>query len=240
MMRNVWEFNEQIIDNAQEVSQQIAEPKMTEPKILETEKILNVVPKPTELGFREVLNFLKNGLISQGTKNIILFKENIRKNSVNEEVNLQKFIEILEELGIKLTQNNIDKIRILFDRNQKGLIFVKDIFEVITPNLSMKRKKIVEDLFKKLDKESKGIIALEEISNKYNSKADSRVENGEMNEFELLADFLDNLEACIHLRSNKSEAKAICIQDFYEYYSTVSAEIKNDQEFEIQINLYWK
>jgi Ca2+-binding EF-hand superfamily protein len=101
------------------------------------------------------------------------------------------------------------------------------------------RKQLVRRAFDKLDKNSNGIIEIDDIKGVYNAKFHPEVKAGKKTEDEVLYEFLDTFELHHSLKNPKDKDRQINIKEFNEYYNNVSASIDNDQYFELMMTNAW-
>lgn len=101
------------------------------------------------------------------------------------------------------------------------------------------RKQLVRRAFEKLDKNSNGLIELDDIKGVYNAKFHPEVKAGKKTEDEVLYEFLDTFELHHSIKNPKDKDRQINLKEFTEYYTNVSASIDNDQYFELMMTNAW-
>lgn len=101
------------------------------------------------------------------------------------------------------------------------------------------RKQLVRKAFEKLDKNSNGLIELDDIKGVYNAKFHPEVKAGKKTEDEVLYEFLDTFELHHSIKNPKDKDRQINMKEFVEYYNNVSASIDNDQYFELMMTNAW-
>ena len=96
------------------------------------------------------------------------------------------------------------------------------------------RKGLVTQVFNKLDKDGDGVIRVNDIKGVYNAKNHPEVKSGKRTEDEILGEFLETFEMHHNLKNGVRDQN-VTHEEFQEYYNNVSANIDNDQYFELMI-----
>lgn len=114
------------------------------------------------------------------------------------------------------------------------------------------RKQLVDKAFAKLDKTGDGVVTIDDLKGVYNVKQSKEYLNGQKTEDQLLTEFLrkfeegspDGMVSCWmfvewkefwHLR-----LRQLTRDEFYDYYSGISASIDNDMYFDLMMRHAWK
>ena len=94
--------------------------------------------------------------------------------------------------------------------------------------------------FDKLDRNSNGIIELDDVKNFYSGKLHPDVRSGKKTEDEVLSEFIDTFEVHHSLKNPDDRDRKITLKEFFEYYNNISASIDNDSYFELMMTNAWK
>jgi len=89
-----------------------------------------------------------------------------------------------------------------------------------------------------MDKNANGVIELSDIKGTYSAKKHPDVMMGKKSEDEVLYEFLDTFEgayALKHPEAKLSGKRVITMEEWLEYYNTISCSIDNDQYFELMM-----
>jgi Ca2+-binding EF-hand superfamily protein len=106
------------------------------------------------------------------------------------------------------------------------------------------RKDLVKRVFQKLDFNENGYIDIEDVRKSYNARQHPDVRAGKKTEEEVLHEFLETFEAHRAMNSNadkysKQGDGQITLNEFFDYYSNVSASVDNDEYFQLMITNAW-
>lgn len=90
------------------------------------------------------------------------------------------------------------------------------------------RKDLVKRAFNKLDRNSNGVVEIDDIKSFYNAKFHPDVKTGRKTEDEVLAEFIDTFELHHSIKNPEDKDRKITLKEFIEYYNNVSASVDND------------
>lgn len=96
--------------------------------------------------------------------------------------------------------------------------------------MNSRRQKIVEQAFKKLDKDKSGIIDLDDIRGVYNAKMHPEVTTGKKTEDQILTEFLKTFEMHHNTMSDNPSDGRVTLEEFIEYYNNISASIGTEND----------
>ncbi len=105
--------------------------------------------------------------------------------------------------------------------------------------MNERRKSMVAMAFRVLDKDRSGIVDINDIQGVYNASMHPDVIAGKLTEKEALQQFLNSFEANSHAKSLTKGDGFISLEEFEEYYSSLSASIDSDDYFELMIRNAW-
>ena len=86
--------------------------------------------------------------------------------------------------------------------------------------------------FAKLDKDSSGIVDLQDIAALYDATCHPKFKSGEMSKNEILAEFMSQWDC------GTKDGK-VTLEEFCDYYTDVSASIDEDGYFELMMRNAW-
>eukprot|EP00760_Papus_ankaliazontas_P040136 PhM_4_TR9953/c0_g2_i1/m.9406 len=140
----------------------------------------------------------------------------------------------LGDYGIDLSADEIALLIRAFDQDGDGMINVNEFVGTLRGGLNERRRDIVLRAFRKFDRDGSGIIDLEDLRGTYSAQNNPLVLRGEKTEDEVLTEFLNCFD-------DKSCPDGIVHQcEFEAYYAGLSANIDDDEYFELMIKSAWK
>lgn len=96
-----------------------------------------------------------------------------------------------------------------------------------------RRRNLVGLAFHVLDSDRSGVIDLADMRLAYSAKSHPDVVMNRKTEDEILADFMTNFQV------GKKQKTAITLDDFCDYYASISASVDSDDYFELMIRNAW-
>jgi len=217
----------------------INENNISENNINENNNLLN---EEKEFDSEEkILEKIRKKLSSRGIRGITSLAKTFRLKDIDnsQTIDYNEFKNISNEFRFDLTENEIQIIFLLFDRNKNGVIDYDEFIRVIRGEMNNKRKKIVEDIFNYLDINKSKEIEIEEIKSKFNAKNHPDVLNKKKTEDEILLEFIETFENTYNYLSGTENNGKVTLEEFMEYYENISLSIDDDNYFELLLNNTW-
>ena len=124
--------------------------------------------------------------------------------------------------------------------DSNGTISYDEFLRSIRGPMSMARKKIVAQAFKKLDKDGNGWIDINDVRGVYKADKHPDVKSGKKTEDQILQEFLETFETAHAMRNNDAPNYVVTKEEFDEYYNNISCSIDDDMYFMTMMNNAWK
>ncbi|KAH7934995.1 hypothetical protein HPB52_002571 [Rhipicephalus sanguineus] len=147
-----------------------------------------------------------------------------------------EFIKGLDDSGMApfLEAEDYDKLFEMFDADNSGTIKFDEFIRTIRPKMSPSREALVAKAFQKLDRSGDGQVTFEDLKSVYNVRNHPDYLNGQKTERELLNKFLATFE------EGGVVDGVVTKEEFFDYYSGVSASIDEDAYFDLMMRTCWK
>ena len=92
----------------------------------------------------------------------------------------------LKENGHNLSPSEFERIFKYFDRNNDGRVDYDEFLRGIRGDLNERRRALVQQAFKKLDKTGDGVVTVEDLENTYSVEFHPKFKSGEMSKKDIL------------------------------------------------------
>ena len=189
-----------------------------------------------------LIEIIRKNLLKKGLRGLISMEGSFRlaDKDNSQSVNFDEFKKIALSYKFGLNDEEIFNVFELFDKGNLGKINYDEFIRNVRGPMSEKRKNIVAKAFDYLDYQHKGQLLLNDINDYYNAKDHPFVLNGKKNEEEVLQEFLDTFFANhMYLNGDEGAEGIVDLEEFIDYYESVSCTIDNDDLFEEMIYNVW-
>ena len=195
----------------------------------------------------DLLGHLRNILSQRGYSGIMSLRRTfmiIDENS-NKKITFDEFEKLFKKYRFNLSEEEVNNLFNYFDKDGSGFIDYEEFVNGICGNLNKFRKKVLKQVFQKLDNDERGYISVGQLRHEYNPKEHPLVRQGKRTEDEILAEFLDVLEYHFNLLVEKNDENAdvndikVDFDDFCEFYKNISVCINDDNYFEVMVLSEW-
>jgi Ca2+-binding EF-hand superfamily protein len=148
-------------------------------------------------------------------------------------LSLGEFKKGLKELELTFTDAEIRLMFNHFDFYNTGEISFEEFLQSLRDNLTERRLALVKLAFDTLDTNGNGVLEPSELMDKYDASQHPEVLQGKKTETQVLKDWLSVFEV------GGTVDGMVTYQEFVEYYQNLSANIDNDDYFELMIRNAW-
>lgn len=115
-----------------------------------------------------------------------------------------------------------------FDTNKDGQISFDEFLRAIRGDLNDRRRDMVHQAYRVLDKDGSGQVTIDDIRIAYDVSFHPDFQSGHKTADEILSEFMSLWET--HQRDH-----IVTIEEFEDYYKDISASIDSDDYFELMI-----
>lgn len=191
-----------------------------------------VIPKKVP-GVEELLDRVRNAVLARGIKTMNRLSSSFRIMDDDRSFTLspEELFTGLKDYGVDLSPEDCAKVVGAFDTNKDGSIDVTEFLVALRGNMNDRREELVALAFKQLDKRGKGVVKFSDLCKIYDASMHPEVKAGQASEEDIILQFISSWD-----RNGDGD---ITLQEFVEYYKTLSCSIDNDEYFELMIRNAW-
>lgn len=190
---------------------------------------------------QQLVTLFREKLKARGARGIVgiqrLFK--IIDDDGSRTLNQQEFAKACKDFKIGISEENIPILFTYFDSNRDGCLNIDEFLMAIRGDLSEKRLALVEQAFRKIDRDNSGVLDINDIKDSYNASKHPDVVSGKKTVDQVLVEFLETFETHHNLLNGTASDGSVTLDEFVEYYKNISASIDNDDYFALVMNNSW-
>jgi Ca2+-binding EF-hand superfamily protein len=123
------------------------------------------------------------------------------------------------------------------DLDKSGTVDFNEFLRALRPPMNQFRTALIRKAFQKLDKDKSGELTWEDLDGVYRVDCHPKFRSGEMTKEQVLSKFLETFEG--DAGGCKGDGK-VTWEEFFDYYTAVSASIDTDTYFNLMMVQAWK
>lgn len=185
----------------------------------------------------DLIKAFRTKMLQRGARSIIgigrVFK--IMDDNRSGTLDIQEFAKGCQESRLDFTNVDVQTLFKAFDRNGDGTIDYDEFLRVVKGPMAPARVALVKRAYKVLDRDGSGEVDYNDICDTYNASRHPAVLEGRKTERQVLDEFLATFEMAL---SGVADG-IVTMDEFLEYYTSISASIDRDDYFEQMINSSW-
>ena len=182
----------------------------------------------------ELILKIRNRLSKRGLRNLIRMEGRFRELDENneQELDLKSFSQICHEFDFGINDDEVEELFASFDKEERGMVNYDDFIRILRGELNDKRKELVQNVFKHLDIDNKGELTVEELLSLYNPRQSLECVEQRKSEEEAMSIFEESLRGNHkYLNGDEGDTKPVDIEEFEDFYESVSIMIPSDELF---------
>ena len=190
----------------------------------------------------ELILNIRNKLAKKGLLNLINIESRFRELDEEnaQELDIKLFTQICTEFDFGLNNEEIEELFVSFDKDERGMINYDDFIRVLRGELNENRKDLIKNVFKHLDIDNKGYLTIEELLNIYQPKYSHEYLDEKKSEEESMTIFEQSLKGNHkYLNGDDAAIKHIDMEEFEDFYESISMMIPNDDSFKDIVLKTW-
>lgn len=147
---------------------------------------------------------------------------------------LYEFKKGMRDFGCDVSPEEMVEMFNAFDADKTGSLSFDELLSALRPPMRKCRRDLVMRAFKKLDRTNTGEITIDDLRGVYSAKFHPKYMNGQWTEEDVFLEFLKTFDS-----PNEPDG-IVSWDEFYNYYTGVSASIDSDAYFDVMMRQAWK
>ena len=200
-------------------------------------------PQVEEQDLIEILIMRLRSLLSKrGLENMISIETGFRDLDTQntQELGFSTFKSACDKFDFQLTEEEIKELFLAFTKEETTKVNYDEFIRILRGELSQNRKELVEQVYKSINEENKEGLNIEEVFGFYNPKGSYEflyLKDKEENAKKIFENTFN--ENHIYLNGEKGKDKLVDLDEFIDYYESVSLMIQDDDIFREVILKSW-
>ena len=189
-----------------------------------------------------ILLKIKESLRKKGLRTLISLESNCRllDQDNSQTIDYENFNKLSNEYQFNLTDEESEQIFQMFDTENNGRINYDEFIREIRGEISEKRGKLIENIFEFLYQKNNGDFKVNDLENLYIPKNHPDVLLGKKSEKEAFEEFINTFnDNHIYLNGDDNEEGFLTVDEFIDYYESVSFFFKKFKDFERLVTYVW-
>jgi len=190
----------------------------------------------------EMIDIIRNKIKMRGIRCLISLENNFRSldDDNSQTINFDSFERSAQDFRFGITSEEVEKLFDYFDKERNGRIDYDEFIRRIRGQMSDSRKNIVEEIFNTLEPDQEGFVHINKVNQLFNPENHPDVLSGKRNPNEVYQEFVDTFEGNHnYLNGDEAQFGNVDIDEFCDYYDSVSMMIDSDSEFEDMLRGVW-
>ena len=242
----IYSNNEQYLDYQKFADELYSNPPLTqkeEEKENTPKKEDKEEPQEEEQDLIETLIMRLRSLLSKrGLTNMISIETGFRNIDTQnaQELDFSTFKTVCDEFDFQLTEEEIKELFLAFTKEETTKVNYDEFIRILRGELSQNRKELVEQVYKSINEENKEGLNIEEVFGFYNPKGSYEylyLKDTEENAKKIFENTFN--ENHVYLNGEEGKDKLVDLDEFIDYYESVSLMIQDDDIFREVILKSW-
>ena len=242
----IYSNNEQYLDYQKFADELYSNPPLTqkeEEKENTPKKEDKEEPQEEEQDLIEILIMRLRSLLSKrGLTNMISIETGFRNIDTQnaQELDFSTFKTVCNEFDFQLTEEEIKELFLAFTKEETTKVNYDEFIRILRGELPPNRKELVEQVYKSINEENKEGLNIEEVFGFYNPKGSYEylyLKDTEENAKKIIENTFN--ENHIYLNGEEGKDKLVDLDEFIDYYESVSLMIQDDDIFREVILKSW-
>ena len=190
----------------------------------------------------DIIESIRNRIKKRGIRCIISLENNFRAldDDNSQTIDFDAFEKTAQDFRFGISYDELQKLFNFFNKERNGRIDYDEFIRIFRGQMSNSRRNLVEQIFNGFEQDQDGYAHINKINQLFNPKYHPDVLNGLKTKKEIYKEFIETFEGNhIYLNGDDAQYGNIDIDEFCDYYDSVSMTIEKDEEFENMVKGVW-
>ena len=189
-----------------------------------------------------IIEIIRNKIKSRGIRCLISLENNFRAldDDNSQTIDFNAFEKTAQDFRFGVSFEELQKLFYFFDKEGNERIDYDEFIRVIRGQMSSSRKNLVEEIFSTFEPNQDGYVKINKINQLFIPENHPDVLNNKKSPDEIYQEFLDTFEGNHnYLNGDEAQYGNVDIDEFCDYYDSISMMIEKDSKFESILKGVW-
>ena len=199
-------------------------------------------PENKKNSIDNIIEIIRNKIKSRGIRCLISLENNFRAldDDNSQTIDFNAFEKTAQDFRFGISLEELQNLFYFFDKERTERIDYDEFIRVIRGQMSNSRKKLVEEIFATFEPDQDGFVSINKINQLFNPENHPDVLNDIKNPEEIYHEFVDTFEGNHnYLNGDEAQYGNVDIDEFCDYYDSVSMMVEKDIIFESILRGVW-
>ena len=195
-----------------------------------------------ELSTDEIIEIIRDNIKSKGIRCLIALENNFRTldEDNSQTIDFPSFKKTSIDFKFDLSEENLQNLFFFFDKEEKGRIDYDEFIRIIRGQMSKSRRELIERIFESFEPDKEGIVHIDKLNEYFNPEGHPDVIKGILKPQEVYNEFMETFEGNHnYLNGDEAQLGNVDIDEFCDYYDSISMMIEKDKDFENIVTRVW-
>ena len=195
-----------------------------------------------KISIDNTIDTIRRRIKMRGIRCIISLENNFRSldDDNSQTIDFDAFEKTAEDFRFGISFDEMQNLFNFFDKERKGRIDYDEFLRVIRGQMNNSRKKIVDDIFSTFEPDQDGFVHINKITQLFNPENHPDTLSGKKSPEEVYKEFVDTFEGNhTYLNGDEAQFGNVDLDEFCDYYDSISMLIENDADFENMVKGVW-
>jgi Ca2+-binding EF-hand superfamily protein len=190
----------------------------------------------------DIIESIRSKIKKRGIKSLIRLENGFRAldDDNSQTIDFDAFEKIAQEFRFGLSIDELQQLFYFFDKDESGRIDYDEFVRIIRGEMNSFRKNLIEEIFNAIGPDKDGFIHINKLNQVYNPENHPDVLNGNLTPEEVFQEFVETFDGNHnYLNGDEAQIGNVELDEFCDYYNSISMIIDKDSEFENIVRGVW-
>ena len=189
-----------------------------------------------------IIDSIRKKIKMRGIRCLISLENNFRAldDDNSQTIDFDSFEKTAQTFRFGISFDELQNLFSFFDKERNGRIDYDEFIRIIRGQMSNSRKQLIEEIFNTFEPDQEGFVDIKKINQLFNPENHPDALAGKKSPEEVYKEFIETFEGNHnYLNGDEAQLGNVDIDEFCDYYDSISMMIDKDTEFEDMVRGVW-